>query len=239
MDKTTKRTGRRFMTAVACVLCLMAASCSSNEDAPKPQENNPEVTYKGNVAYSAGLVFNGNELGNGTQNFHLTGDVTLAKGTYLLKGWVYVDEGATLRIPAGTVIKGEKETMAALIIEPGGYCEMKGTVQEPIVMTSAQAPGQRRPGDWGGLIICGKGLNNQGTQQIEGGPTTIHGGDNNADNSGIYQYIRVEFAGYPFDTDKEINGITFGSVGSGTTVDHLQVSYSNAVSYTHLRAHET
>lgn len=231
MDKTTKRTGRRFMTAVACVLCLMAASCSSNEDAPKPQGNNPEVTYKGNVAYSDGLVFNGNELGNGTQNFHLTGDVTLAKGTYLLKGWVYVDEGATLRIPAGTVIKGEKETMAALIIEPGGYCEMKGTVQEPIVMTSAQAPGQRRPGDWGGLIICGKGLNNQGTQQIEGGPTTIHGGDNNADNSGIYQYIRVEFAGYPFDTDKEINGITFGSVGSGTTVDHMQVSYSNDDSF--------
>lgn len=231
MDKATKRTGRRFMTAVASVLCLMAASCSSNEDAPKPQENNPEVTYKGNVAYSDGLVFNGNELGNGTQNFHLTGDVTLAKGTYLLKGWVYVDEGATLRIPAGTVIKGEKETMAALIIEPGGYCEMKGTVQEPIVMTSAQAPGQRRPGDWGGLIICGKGLNNQGTQQIEGGPTTIHGGDNNADNSGIYQYIRVEFAGYPFDTDKEINGITFGSVGSGTTVDHMQVSYSNDDSF--------
>ena len=176
MDKTTKRTSRRFMTAVACVLCLMAASCSSNEDAPKPQENNPEVTYKGNVAYSDGLVFNGNELGNGTQNFHLTGDVTLKKGTYLLKGWVYVDEGAKLHIPAGTIIKGEKETMGALIIEPGGYCEMKGTVQEPIVMTSAQAPGQRRPGDWGGLIICGKGLNNQGTQQIEGGPTTIHGG---------------------------------------------------------------
>lgn len=98
-------------------------------------------------------------------------------------------------------------------------------------MTSAQPAGQRRPGDWGGLIICGKARNNQGTQQIEGGPTTIHGGNNDADNSGIYQYIRVEFAGYPFDTDKEINGITFGSVGSGTTIDHLQVSYSNDDSY--------
>lgn len=231
MDKTTKLSGRRFLTAAACVLSLMAASCSSNEDEPKPQENNPEVTYKGNVAYSKGLVFNGNELGNGTQNFHLTGDVTLEKGTYLLKGWVYVDEGATLRIPAGTIIKGEKETMAALIVEPGGYCEMKGTAQEPIVMTSAQAPGQRRPGDWGGLIVCGNGLNNQGTQQIEGGPTTIHGGNNKDDNSGIYCYIRVEFAGYPFDTDKEINGVTFGSVGSGTQIDHIQVSYSNDDSF--------
>ena len=68
MKKTTKLSGRRFMTAMACALCLMAASCSSSEDEPKPQENDPEVTYKGNVAYSDGLVFNGNELGNGTQN---------------------------------------------------------------------------------------------------------------------------------------------------------------------------
>jgi len=98
-------------------------------------------------------------------------------------------------------------------------------------MPSAQMPGQRRPGDWGGLIICGRGLNNQGTQQIEGGPTTIHGGNVKDDNSGIYSYLRVEFAGYPFDTDKEINGITFGSVGSGTQIDHLQVSYSNDDSF--------
>ena len=49
--------------------------------------------------------------------------------------------------------------------------------------------------------------------QIEGGPTTIHGGDNDSDNSGIYRYVRIEFAGYPFDTDKEINGLTFSSVG--------------------------
>ena len=212
MNKTTKLSGRSLIKAIACVLSLLAASCSSNDDEPQTQGNNPEVTYKGNVAYSNGLVFNGNELGNGTQNFHLTGEVSLEKGTYLLKGWVYVDDGAKLHIPAGTIIKGEKETMAALIIEPGGYCEMKGTAEEPIVMTSAQAPGQRRPGDWGGLIICGKGLNNQGTQQIEGGPTTIHGGNIKADNSGIYSYIRVEFAGYPFDTDKEINGVTFGWV---------------------------
>lgn len=232
MDRTRKTNCRCMLTAMACAFTLIAASCSSNnEDDPKPVENNPEVSYKGNVAYSEGIVFNGNELGNGTQNFHFTGDVTLEKGTYLLRGWVYVDEGARLRIPAGTVIKGEKETMAALIIEPGGYCEMKGTAQEPIVMTSAQAPGKRRPGDWGGLIICGKGLNNQGTQQIEGGPTTIHGGNVKADNSGIYSYLRVEFAGYPFDTDKEINGVTFGSVGSGTQIDHIQVSYSNDDSF--------
>lgn len=231
MKRIARHLSLNLLTPAVCALSLLAASCSDDKDAPDPQQPDPEVSYKGNVAYSDGIIFNGNELGNGTQHFHFTGDVTLPKGTYLLKGWVYVDDGARLRIPAGTIIKGDKETMAALIIEPGGYCEMKGTATEPIVMTSAQEPGRRRPGDWGGLIICGRGLNNQGTQQIEGGPTTIHGGNVKTDNSGIYSYIRVEFAGYPFDTDKEINGVTFGSVGSGTQIDHIQVSYSNDDSF--------
>lgn len=227
----TKMSRAVLLGALLTVGNMMVSCSSDNEDEPKvPSE--PEVIYKGNVAYSNGILFNsGKDLGNGTQNFHFTGDVTLEKGVYNLKGWVYVDEGAKLRIPAGTVIKGDKLTMAALIVEPGGYVEMNGTQDSPIVMTSAQEPGQRHPGDWGGLIICGKARNNQGTMQIEGGPTTIHGGNNDRDNSGVFQYIRVEFAGYPFDTDKEINGITFGSVGKGTTIDHLQVSYSNDDSF--------
>lgn len=63
------------------------------------------------------------------------------------------------------------------------------------------------------------------------GPRTKHGGSDNADNSGILSYVRIEFAGYPFQKDKEINGLTLGSVGSGTTLDHIQVSYSNDDSY--------
>lgn len=227
-----KRWGQAFLTYATLTVVMTMGACSSEDETNVTGTTEPEVTYQGNVAYSKGILFKNNtELGNGTQHFHFTGDATLEKGTYTLKGWVYVNAGAKLRIPAGTVIKGDKQTMAALIVEPGGYVEMKGTKDAPIVMTSAQPAGQRRPGDWGGLIICGYARNNQGTQQIEGGPTTIHGGNDNADNSGIYQYVRVEFAGYPFDTDKEINGITFGSVGSGTTVDHLQVSYSNDDSF--------
>ena len=217
--------------SLSVVMGLATVSCSSDEPS-KPENTDPEVIYQGNVAYSKGLLFNnGTEIGNGTQHYHFTGDVTLPKGVYTLRGWVYVDAGAKLRIPAGTIIKGDKQTMASLIVEPGGYVEMNGTQSAPVVMTSAQPAGERRPGDWGGLIICGRARNNQGTQQIEGGPTTIHGGDNDADNSGIYRYVRVEFAGYPFDTDKEINGVTFGSVGSATVVDHIQVSYSNDDSF--------
>ncbi len=237
LNKKMKMEMKRFKwAALFCTALVMGnsmSSCSDNND-PETPPTDPEVTYEGTTAISNGILFeNGTQIGNGAQHFSFTGNATLKKGTYLLKGWVYVANGARLTIPAGTIIKGDKDTKAALIIEPGGYAEMKGTKDEPIIMTSEAQPGQRKPGDWGGLIVCGNGINNQGTanQQIEGGPRTKHGGTKTDDNSGIYQYIRVEFAGYPFDTDKEINGITFGSVGSGTTVDHLQVSYSNDDSY--------
>lgn len=150
-----------------------------------------------------------------------------------MRGWIYVAEGSELTIEPGTIIKGEKESAASLIVEPGGKLIAKGSASEPIVFTSAQSKGNRKPGDWGGLIICGRGSNNKGVlgQQIEGGPRTKHGGNDAADNSGVLSYVRVEFAGYPFQKDKEINGITFGSVGSGTQVDHVQVSYTNDDSF--------
>ena len=173
----------------------------------------------------------GTVIGNGESELVFTGTQTLAQGTYTLMGWIYVADGATLTIEAGTVIKGDKTTQAALIVEPGGKLYAQGTADEPIVFTSAQEKGSRKPGDWGGLIVCGNAYNNQGTMQIEGGPRTTHGGSDDSDNSGVLSYVRVEFAGYPFQTDKEINGITFGSVGSGTQIDHLQVSYSNDDSF--------
>lgn len=223
-----KKFGWALMMCAAMAMGNVMSSCSDdNTGTDNGEDEDPKVTYNGSEAISEGIVFNkGTELGNGDQHFVFTGNVTLKKGTYLLKGWVYVAPGAKLYIPAGTIIKGDRDTKAALIIEPGGYAEIKGTKDAPVVMTSEQDPGKRKPGDWGGLIICGKAKNNEGTKQIEGGPRTKFGGTEDADNSGIYQYIRVEFAGYPFMADKEINGITFGSVGSGTTVDHLQVSYS-------------
>lgn len=153
----------------------------------------------------------GTVIGNGDQEFIFKGTQTLSKGTYLMKGWIYVGTGSVLTIEPGTVIKGDKDTQAALIVEPGGKLIAEGTKDAPIVFTSEQPKGQRKPGDWGGLIICGNAKNNQGVlnQQIEGGPRTKHGGNDDADNSGILRYVRVEFAGYPFQKDKEINGITF------------------------------
>lgn len=174
---------------------------------------------------------NGTIIGSGDKELVFKGKQTLKKGVYTLKGWIYIANGSELTIEAGTVIKGDKATSASLIVEPGARIYAEGRADAPIVFTSAQPKGQRKPGDWGGIIICGNAVNNQGQMQIEGGPRTKHGGDKDDDNSGVFRYVRIEFAGYPFQKDKEINGLTLGSVGSGTTIDHIQVSYSNDDSF--------
>ena len=83
----------------------------------------------------------------------------------------------------------------------------------------------------GGIILLGKAPNNLGEQTIEGGVRSKHGGNDPADNSGVLSYVRVEYPGIEYSTDNEINGVTFGSVGSGTKVDHVQVVYSGDDSF--------
>ena len=226
------------MKLLGC-LCILAttvsmASCSSdnNSSNDNPATDKYVWTTDGGLKACNHILFanskenaNGTEIGNGDQEFVFTGKQTLKKGTYLLKGWVYIANGAQLTIEPGTLIKGDKQTKAAIIVERGGKLIAQGTPSQPIVFTSEQEKGQRKPGDWGGIILCGKAPNNQSEMQIEGGPRTKHGGNVSDDNSGIVSYVRIEFAGYPFDKDKEINGLTFGSVGSGTQIDHVQVSY--------------
>lgn len=228
-----------YVYALIAGVAMSAVSCS-DDDNPTPE---PDVEYQwgtDNGATSCDhLLFNedgsenvnGTYIGNGDKDFVFTGTQTLAKGTYVLKGWVYIANGAQLTIEPGTVIKGDNTTMASLIVEKGGKLIAQGTASEPIVFTSNQAKGSRKPGDWGGVIICGQARNNQDDMQIEGGPRSHHGGSNDADNSGVLSYVRIEFAGYPFQTDQEINGLTLGSVGSGTKIDHVQVSFSNDDSY--------
>lgn len=243
-----KMRANKLMTyALSALMLGSVLACSDSNENENPGNNGGDDnsyvfgTDGGHVSCNQ-ILFNengkedlsGNVIGTGDQNFVFKGTRTLKKGTYHLKGWVYIADGATLTIEPGTIIKGDKKTQAALIVERGGKLIAQGTKEAPIVFTSGEAKGQRKPGDWGGLILCGKAPNNQDKtkgMQIEGGPRSVHGGDNSADNSGVLSYVRVEFAGYPFQKDKEINGITFGSVGSGTQIDHLQVSYSNDDSY--------
>lgn len=149
------------MNLLGCmgILALAATmgSCSSNDDpTPDPNPGNTYVwTTNGGLKACDHLLFGadgkdnaeGSVIGNGDQELVFTGKQTLKKGTYTLKGWIYIADGAELTIEPGTIIKGDKATKAALIVERGGKLLAQGTAQEPIVFTSAQPAGQRRPGD--------------------------------------------------------------------------------------------
>jgi len=162
---------------------------------------------------------------------------------WVLTGYIYVESGATLTIEPGTVIYGNDPTLfskGALVITRGAKIMAVGTPCQPIVFTSgASTPKKRQRGDWGGIILLGKThINPPGdTAHIEGippVPETLYGGGNSpndADNSGTLSYVRIEYAGVALSPNNEINGLTFGGVGSGTTINHIQVSYSNDDSY--------
>lgn len=168
---------------------------------------------------------------------NITADLTLtSNNTYLLRGIVRVQAPATLTIQAGTKIYGENATDGSLIIKPGAKIMAMGTAQNPIVFTSefTKTGSTRSPyyGDWGGIILLGYARINVpgGTAAIEG-PADTYGGTDDEDNSGIMQYVRIEYPGIAYSLNNEINGLTFGGVGRGTTIDHIQVSYSGDDSY--------
>ena len=148
---------------------------------------------------------------------------------YLLQGGVYVgdwpDGGTevTLTIQAGTKIYGDTTQTSFLSVQRDARCIAVGTPYEPILMTSGKEEGQRARGDWGGLIINGNAPLNSGAEASGEGETGMYGGNDGSDDSGVYQYIRVEFAGQQLTPDNELNGIAFQGVGSGTTIDHLHV----------------
>jgi hypothetical protein len=164
----------------------------------------------------------------------ITGTRVLSADTvYQLVNTVKVGPGALLSIPAGTLIYGNANgTRSALQIERGGKIYARGTATNPIIFTSAKPQGQKAPGDWGGIILLGKADINPGdTAIIEGGTNGIYGGNDDADSSGVLEYVRIEYGGIPFSVDNEINGLTFGGVGNRTVIDHIQVSYANDDSY--------
>ena len=157
-------------------------------------------------------------------------------GVILLQNKIYVKNNATLTIAPGTIIRGDKATQGSLIITRGAKINAQGTVNQPIVFTSNEPVGNRNEGDWGGIVLLGLARNNQpgGVANIEGIVATTdtqYGGAFDNDNSGTIKYVRIEFAGIALEPNKEINGITFGSVGSATTVDYVQVSHSGDDSF--------
>jgi hypothetical protein len=189
----------------------------------------------------------------GSDTVITTNTTWTANNTYIIVGLVYVKEGVTLTIQPGTVIFGSNAyPNSSLIVTKGAKLNAIGKVDSAIVFTSMYPKGSRNPGDWGGIILLGKAPyngtssasspvpNTTGINYIEGiteinqasttGKSTEFGGGANPvpnDNSGTLKYVRIEFGGYIFAQNKEINGLTMGAVGNGTTIDFVQCSYIN------------
>jgi hypothetical protein len=170
---------------------------------------------------------------------NLEGEVKwTADKIYKLEGFVRVGAEAVygtitktsvLTIEPGTVIIGDRATKGTLIVQRGSQIIANGTAEKPIVFTSERNAGEKEAGDWGGLVILGKAPNNlpdnAANRELEGGYGGFHGGTDAADNSGSLKYVRIEFAGVPINPNQEINSLTMGSVGSGTTIDFVQASF--------------
>lgn len=217
---------KKLLFGLLSIGAISMTACNKNDskNTPTPTDttSNNIVTLSGDIASNRTLT---------------------ANKQYLLQGFVFVKSGVTLTIEPGTIIKGDKATKGSLIITRGAKIHAEGTASKPIIFTSANAVGLRSEGDWGGVILLGKAPINPsgGEAKIEGGlmPTaggdekdyTWYGGNDAQDNSGIIKYVRIEFAGIAYSPDNEINGLTFGGVGAGTTIEYVQVYRSGDDAY--------
>jgi hypothetical protein len=180
---------------------------------------------------------------------------TLRDVTYLLKDWelnwakdtvyclcgdIRVPVNKTLNIAAGVLVRGMTAAASSLTVVPNAQIQATGVANDPIVFTSSETSGSRAPGNWGGVIILGNAQINPAAPAPAGGyvaagsvlgaagPPTYGSNTaaNNADNSGVFQYVRIEFGGAPVTliSNSERRGLMLGGVGSGTTIDHVQIS---------------
>ena len=143
---------------------------------------------------------------------------------YRLRGYVYVTDGATLTIEPGTKIVSNKDSAGVLVIYRDGKIMADGTSSAPIVFTSAES--SPAPGDLGGIVIAGQATTNGNHAVMEGGLDPAYsafGGTNDTHNSGVIRYVRIEYAGKAVNPGDEVNGLSLYAVGSGTTIDYVQI----------------
>lgn len=182
----------------------------------KKSDSTPDPSSAASVPDATGTV---PVRGTITTDQHWTKDKT-----YRLRGYVYVTNGATLTIDPGTKIVSNKDSAGVLVIYRGAKINATGTASEPIVFTSRETT--PAPGDLGGVVIVGQATGNSNHAVLEGGVDaafSAFGGTNDADNSGVLKYVRIEYAGKAVNPGDEINGLSLYGVGSGTTIDYVEV----------------
>ena len=193
----------KFSTLALIAGMFVFTSCSNNDDDPVIEEPDNSVLQGSIVS-----------------------DLTLKSGnTYTLNGEFLVKEGATLNIEPGVKIVAQyDDRVDYILVEQGAKINAAGTASAPIIMTSSK----EEPGAWGGIHICGRAHTNaeggKGSSEI-GGAT--YGGSNDADNSGVLKYVRVEYTGYAFDEEHEANGMTFYGVGNGTMIENCEAYHGS------------
>lgn len=210
---------------VALGLATLVSACSKEQNMLNGVDKNPlaKTTWTG-IDTIGGVINSGDTL-------KLSSDTL-----YYLNSKLFVKDGGVLTIQKGTTVLGIKKSTpaeaTAIVITRGGKIYAQGTAQKPIIFSAATYP-NAMPGDWGGVVILGNALTNQTNPAIEGitaatapaGVDINYGGTNDLDNSGIFTYCRIQYAGALVTPDNELNGLTLGGVGAGTIINHVESIY--------------
>lgn len=209
----------QFRSLLVGALAASAFVACSDEDTDEPDTTADTGSDLGGDTGNDAAV--GEDI---TVDANIVGDTTwTANNRYFLSTLVYVT-GGTLTIEAGTQIYGANGS--ALVVARDGMIDAVGTADAPIVFTSDKAPGSQAPGDWGGVILLGSAPINVGTGNIEGmeaSNLSQYGGSDAAHNCGTLEYVRIEYAGFVFGVDNELNGLTVGGCGTGTKLSYIQI----------------
>ncbi|CAA9242387.1 MAG: hypothetical protein AVDCRST_MAG56-1498 [uncultured Cytophagales bacterium] len=222
------KTNIRLMgVALSLAAAALVFSCKKEEAQVQPEADG-KVTAAAIIPVGTCVD---NPDGSPTDTYLMGANVWTTGNTYIIRGYVRVVPGASLTIQPGVIVRGECE--GTLIVERRARIDAQGKPTDPIIFTSNKPGCEKKPGDWGGVIILGSAPNNQGPNvPVEGiyfsGGTSLgyHGGTVPTDNSGIFRFVRIEYAGGELKEGNESNGLTLGSVGSGTVIDHVEVLYS-------------
>ena len=228
-----KRNYLKVTAALLAAITIGLSSCTSDDDPKTEQEELSSYTI-GTTVYTYDLdekTVTIKDYGEGTGTKTLSADTT-----WILDGFIFVEDGQTLTIEPGTMVQGKPgqgENASALIVKQNGTIMAEGTASQPIVFTGL---GDKYDGTgymtqvqglWGGIIILGNATTNNSIQKrIEGVPeefAAYYGGTNDADNSGTLKYVSIRHGGTDIGADNEINGLTLGGVGSGTTFDYIEI----------------
>lgn len=202
-----KKSISKFLGLAFLSATIFTTSCSSDDDNGSG-DGTPFVVNREDLK--------GN-IGNGQV-------ATLESGTYKLTGKLVVNAGGKLIVKQGVKIEatpasdGDFAAVRYIAVAQDGEIDVQGTSTSPVVMTATD----QTPGAWGGLVLCGKAPINKGLTASAEVSDLTYGGNVPGDSSGSIRYLRLEYTGFAYNSEKEFNGLSMFGVGSGTTIEYVQ-----------------